>query len=115
MTRSGFENMFCPKCKYEYIQGIKECPDCNKQLVDILPEEEQKTYEYVDLVTVFIPRDMGELAFVKSLLEEAGIRYFAKNENMSRTFLGNGIGALSVQIQVSKADEDEVKTILKEI
>lgn len=80
--------MFCPKCKYEYIQGITKCPNCKKQLVENIPGEEQKTYDYVDLATFFIPRDMGELAFVKSLLEEAGIRYFAKNENMNRIFLG---------------------------
>ncbi len=30
---------FCPKCRYEYKQGIYKCPDCDEQLVDQLPVE----------------------------------------------------------------------------
>ena len=29
----------CPKCKYEYRNGVSECPDCNEKLVDRLPAE----------------------------------------------------------------------------
>ena len=24
---------FCPECKYEYVPGITECPDCGRKLV----------------------------------------------------------------------------------
>ena len=30
---------FCPKCKYEYRQGIEICPDCDERLVHELPLE----------------------------------------------------------------------------
>jgi hypothetical protein len=30
---------YCPKCKYEYRQGIEYCPDCNERLVSSLPDE----------------------------------------------------------------------------
>ena len=30
---------FCPKCRYEYRQGIEYCPDCEERLVDSLPPE----------------------------------------------------------------------------
>jgi hypothetical protein len=30
---------YCPKCKYEYRQGIEYCPDCNERLVYSLPDE----------------------------------------------------------------------------
>ncbi len=30
---------FCPKCRFEYEAGTKECPDCNEKLVDVLPPE----------------------------------------------------------------------------
>lgn len=107
--------MFCPICKYEFIEGISECPDCNIQLIESLPKEEIATYEYVDLVTVLVASDLGEIAIVKSLLEEAEIKYFAKNENTSNLFGLRGIGFLSVQIQVSKNDEDVARLILKDL
>ena len=31
---------FCPKCRYEYIDGIGDCPDCGVRLVEKLEEEE---------------------------------------------------------------------------
>jgi hypothetical protein len=33
---------FCPKCRYEYIDGIGECPDCCVRLVEELEEEESE-------------------------------------------------------------------------
>jgi len=33
---------FCPKCRYEYINGIGDCPDCGVRLVEKLKEEESK-------------------------------------------------------------------------
>jgi len=30
--------MYCPRCRTEYIEGITDCPDCGKVLVEQLPE-----------------------------------------------------------------------------
>jgi hypothetical protein len=74
--------MFCPKCRDEFIEGFTECPDCNVPLVNELSVEEGPTYEpiYVDLVTVMESGDPGLIMVAKSLLENAGIRYYAKGE-----------------------------------
>ena len=37
---------FCPKCRYEYIDGIGDCPDCGVRLVRKL--EEEKSNQDVD-------------------------------------------------------------------
>jgi hypothetical protein len=36
---------FCPKCKYEYREGIKTCADCHSELVDTLDDEPVTTAE----------------------------------------------------------------------
>jgi hypothetical protein len=36
--------MYCPKCKNEYLEGVKECPDCKVTLVDELEPETPKDY-----------------------------------------------------------------------
>jgi hypothetical protein len=33
---------FCPKCRYEYLPTVSECPDCEVKLVAILPLEPEK-------------------------------------------------------------------------
>jgi hypothetical protein len=40
---------FCPNCKYEYNEDVKECPDCGTPLVDKLPEESFEDSDYVPL------------------------------------------------------------------
>lgn len=32
---------WCPKCKCEYVEGIKVCADCGSELIDELPDEKQ--------------------------------------------------------------------------
>ena len=58
---------------------------------------------------------------VKSLLEEAGIRYYAKDEGIQHLFgggtFGTGFNPLTgpIQIQVSKDDLAEALELLKDM
>lgn len=111
--------MFCPKCRDEFIEGITECPDCKIPLVNEL----SVAYEpiYVDLVTVMESGDPGLIMVAKSLLENAGIRYYAKGETAQNLFgggtFGTGFNLLTgpTQIQVSKADFEEALELLKDL
>jgi len=33
---------FCPKCHFEYREGVTVCPDCNENLVASLPPEDRR-------------------------------------------------------------------------
>lgn len=112
--------MFCPKCRDEFVPDIKECPDCDVALVESLPEKMMPEYEYVELVTVFAG-DMSTILVAKSILDDAGIRYFAKGEGLQHLFgwgnLGAGYNMLmgAVQIQVARADVEVAKALLADL
>ncbi len=83
---------FCPECRYEYIAGTEECPDCGAKLVDKLPpdpkelerEDEQRVEElrrehneHLDespLVCVFDQENDQQGELVRYALASNGIR-----------------------------------------
>lgn len=107
--------MFCPKCGAKYVEGITTCDDCKVPLVESLgsKQEPKDEREYVELVTVFMPQDQGELMLAKSLLEDAGIRYLAKGENVQKW----GFNAVTgpVELQVAEDDADVARTLLDKL
>jgi hypothetical protein len=56
----------CPNCRYEYIEGIKVCPDCGTKLVEQLNEE--------PWVVVFTSDKEYEVQMIKDELESADIK-----------------------------------------
>jgi hypothetical protein len=72
--------MYCPSCRAEFREGFFRCEDCDKDLVEVLPEETEKP-GYVQLATVFTE---GEIALIKSNLDQAGIDYYFHGEQAHR-------------------------------
>ena len=78
--------MFCPKCRAEYVAGITMCADCNVPLVERLPAERKpkkkskKIHPEMKYVELLITFNKGEVAVIKSILNDAGIDYFFKGE-----------------------------------
>jgi len=56
---------FCPNCSYEYLEGIKICPDCGATLVDALIDQ--------DWVIVYTSDQLYEVQMIKDELESAEI------------------------------------------
>lgn len=56
---------FCPNCTYEYVEGIKKCPDCGTPLVKELIDHEW--------VIVFTSDKDYEIKMMKDALESADI------------------------------------------
>ncbi|OVE78384.1 hypothetical protein BVX98_00415 [bacterium F11] len=70
--------MFCPKCRCGYERGITRCADCRVPLVKKLPPKPK--LEYTDLVEVLTTNDMGQIAFVKSLLKAHNIHFYSQGD-----------------------------------
>lgn len=100
--------MFCPKCKAEYREGFRECSDCQIPLVRELPPEPQQALEPVELVTVFASEYPGLIAVAKSILQDAGIKYATKDENVKYILLIDPI-----QIQVRQEDTKKSRKLLQ--
>jgi len=109
--------LFCPKCRSEYRKSVEKCVDCDRYLVEELPPEPQP--DFARLVTVFIPDSTASLLVAKSILEEAGIKYYAKNEGVQDLFalgrFGTGFNPLTgpPALQVACDDAEEAKSLLE--
>jgi hypothetical protein len=64
------------------------------------------------LVSVFKTDNMAIIAVIKSILDEAGIKYMAKGENMQGVV---PINAFPVDFQVMPEDEAYAKELLKDV
>ena len=100
--------MVCPQCGAEYRGKILQCRECGAALVPAPSPGE--TSEWVDLVTVLLTRDHSELAVAKSLLEGAGIPFFARNEEVESL-----IAAGPVELQVRPEDAAEARDLLRDL
>jgi len=112
--------MFCPQCRAEYREGIQECPECGVALVAALAPDEAGEPD-VRLVKVFTTGEASLLPVVHSLLDGAGIEYFAKNEEVQDLFgwgrLGTNYSYVSgpVEFLVREDDEAAARGALEEL
>jgi len=111
---------FCPKCKYEYVNGIEKCPDCDEELVFMLPTEFPPSHpEFFnttdEVVTVFTAKDAIEAEIVRGLLESAGIHCYATPEVTRWARGASMLGGLnSLDIMVLESQASEAQAVIKE-
>ncbi len=114
---------FCPKCRDEFQDWVKECPDCKVALVEKLePVEKPELPERVksiptpsqNLVTIASFSYPTEAYLASAILEAEGIWSFVADEHIITVDwrLTNAIGG--VKVQVSEADAQRAREVLLE-
>jgi len=104
---------FCPQCRYEYIEGIQRCPDCQVELVAELPPPPAfpPVDEGVRLVTIYSTYDPFEADLLRVRLREAGLYCWLQSTGSSRLyhFLTDPI-----HVQVAEFQEAQARQVLEE-
>ena len=111
---------YCPKCRGEYQDWVKECLDCKVPLVEILapkPKAVKKEKPVLSppprLVTVASYWYPTEAYVAAAKLEAEGIWSFVANEHIVTTYwLMSGIVG-GVKLQVSEKDAEDARQILQ--
>lgn len=104
--------MFCPKCGAEYREGFTQCSDCGIPLVWEEPDEvEADKADYVEYTEVLRTFSLADVAIIRSLLEDAGIDYFIKDEHFAlvRPLVE------PPTLMVNKDQVEEAREILKDL
>lgn len=104
--------MICPKCEYEYVDGVTKCADCGG---DLIPVEDFKgnLVHPSDWVIVFTCTETYIAEMLKANFEGAGIETLIlsqKDQNFP------GVGDLAViKVLVKKSDQDSALEIINDI
>ncbi len=97
---------YCPKCRYEYRDEIKRCPDCDVNLVEELTEDE--------LVCVGAFFTEGDAQIARLKLDSLGIWSTMKNETISQVHPVLAFSDGGIKICVAKADEEAALKALQD-
>ena len=85
---------FCPACRMEYREGVSRCADCDRDLVDRLPDVSEDSRENTGEEFVPLPDVEGGVyaEMLKDALEEMGISCFIHSDGLVDTLGITGTG-----------------------
>jgi hypothetical protein len=96
---------YCPNCTYEYIEGIKVCPDCGTNLVEELVDH--------DWVVVYTSDQQYDVQMMKDALESAELEATILSQKDSSF---PAVGDLAViKLLVKTEDADSALNFIKEL
>jgi hypothetical protein len=75
---------YCPECRYEFVEGIKKCPDCGAKLVEQLSPETEISISWVKLATLSSPL---EAEMLKEALANQGIQAIIQTDMFHSAFI----------------------------
>jgi hypothetical protein len=114
---------FCPSCKYEYVQGVTRCSDCNEELVDQLSQDcdeavAKPTVAEDAFVPFFTSIDRLEMEMVKGILidnEIPAIESSAVSEWSTRRLRERTITVLASRLEDARAVLEEAERAGREM
>jgi hypothetical protein len=104
--------MICPKCEYEYIEGIKVCADCGADLIPV-EEFEGHLLHPSDWVVITTVPEQYEAEMIKANLEGGDIEsliYSKQDRNFPVSFAW-----ASIKILVKKTEVNVALQIINDI
>lgn len=104
--------MVCPNCKYEYVEGVTECPDCKIPLVNESEIKEPEILNEEDWTIVFTSHYEYEARMIKDNLQAAGIDAAILSQT-DRNFPAPGDLSI-VKLLVKKQDAEEAVKFIEE-
>jgi len=104
--------MFCPKCGKEYGKDIYVCSACGVSLVpELLPDPRSESLELAEFEEILFTPSPGDMAVIKSLLDNEGIVYFFRGD-----FFSSAHPLVQpARLMVSTDQAEEVKEILESL
>ncbi|MBK7629316.1 MAG: DUF2007 domain-containing protein [Ignavibacteriales bacterium] len=96
---------FCPNCTYEYVEGIKKCPDCGASLVDELIDH--------DWVVVYTSDQEYDIQMMKDALESADIETNVLSQKDSNFPVTGDLAV--IKLLVKSDDVDSAQKFIEEI
>jgi predicted Zn-ribbon and HTH transcriptional regulator len=109
---------FCPRCRDEFQDWVKVCPDCQVELVDVLPEptpKPEKPPPLEPLVTVGVYSYALEAHLDKARLASEGIDSAVIDEHI---IIANWLFTIpvgGVKLQVRESDANLARSALKDV
>lgn len=111
--------MFCPVCKYEYRRGFTHCNDCDVDLVDALPSEEELDHklrtpadEMAQPTLLWKGASGGTFSAITAALDAARIPYNREDLDARLTFSSE---FSELEIWVPAANFSDAQAILDEV
>lgn len=112
-TKGEDEMPFCPKCGYEYEPGHRRCPDCDEELVDGLPAEDEPVPEVKWVALHPLPGPLYA-EMVKEVLDRRGIPCIIQSDVLSSAYGAKGatLPGMQSRILVPEDRAEEARQLL---
>lgn len=94
---------FCPDCRYEYQDGVSECPDCESDLVEALPSRCSRPLQLMELYRGRSP----EVRILEEALRQEGIPSLVRPVEPLAAVVADLALAVFSQLLISRDDYEQ--------